>query len=87
MIRTLPARGGSSRSLARTPTLLAVATGALMLASCSSQPATMESPAPTALEPLRVTAPTPDPRVGLAPGPKGCEIPWVVPGLRPLFSL
>jgi hypothetical protein len=28
----------------------------------------MESPAPAALEPLRVTSPTPDPRVRLAPG-------------------
>ena len=24
-------------------------------------------------------------RVGLAPGPKGCEIPWVVPEPRPLL--
>ncbi len=68
MIRTLPARGGASRSPARMSMLPSLAAGALVLASCSSQPSTMDSPAPTSLEPLRVTSPTPDPRVGLAPG-------------------
>jgi len=42
---------------------------AMVLGACSSsQPAAMEATAPLTYRPLQVTAPTPDPRVGLAPG-------------------
>ncbi|MEJ2205208.1 MAG: hypothetical protein P8170_13990 [Gemmatimonadota bacterium] len=68
MTRTLPPR---TRGVARMPALLAllpITVGVLVLASCGSQPASMETPTPMELEPLRVMPPTPDPRVGLDPG-------------------
>ncbi len=72
MNQGFPASAGTPRG--RTPLLspafLAVA--AVALAGCSSQPQAMDGPAPAQapreLRPLEVTPPTPDPRVGLAPG-------------------
>ena len=68
MTRTTPAPRGVSRKAAGSMKLLSLTVAALALASCGHQPATMESAAPTALTPLRVTPPSPDPRVGLEAG-------------------
>ncbi|MDT8342026.1 MAG: hypothetical protein RQ751_10985 [Longimicrobiales bacterium] len=48
--------------------LLPALAGALLLTACSSGPGAVEAPAPRALRPLQIQAPTPDPRVGLRAG-------------------
>ena len=68
MTRTVSAPRGASLAIGGMLKLLPLAAGALVLASCGSQPASMGAAAPMALEPLRVTAPSPDPRVGLKAG-------------------
>lgn len=71
MTPTLLQRAGLSRIRADLRRMAPVAVSALVLASCSSQPAAMDAPAPQApqsLRPLQVSAPSPDTRVGLAAG-------------------
>jgi hypothetical protein len=68
MIRTLPARVRASLLPMAVLKLVQLAVVAIVLASCGSQQSAMETTAPMALAPLQVAAPSPDPRVGLAPG-------------------
>ncbi|HSG07945.1 MAG TPA: hypothetical protein VLA36_06295 [Longimicrobiales bacterium] len=68
MTRFFPTSRGA---FAATVKLVSVAAAALIAASCGSQPSSMAPAAPaapTALMPLRVTPPSPDPRVGLKAG-------------------
>ena len=68
MTRTVAALMGAFVKPASLLRLLSFTLGVLMLASCGAQPASLGSAAPTALRPLHVTPPSPDPRVGLRAG-------------------
>lgn len=67
------ARGGVSRTPSRPMTLFPLVAALLVLSGCASQSTTLDiaagmAPATMAPQPLRVSPPSPDPRVGLSPG-------------------